>query len=201
MAGDHAAVVAEQDALRWYTPALRIPKFLGKLPSGERLPGGPYTAAQGATFAVVVVVVGLTMRWWRGLLPEGPVWGLGAYVIVLGAGIVAGIAARFTPRTSMNPVDIASGIVQQICRGALPGRRSRPGAIRGSVTITTSTARPPRQGASDTVVEFAEAAEIVAPSPLSSGGSNASGPVRPQGGTAAKLAALVSAASGPGGGA
>lgn len=201
MSVDHV----EQDALRWYTPALRIPKFLGKLPSGERLPGGPYTQAQGAVFAVVVVAAGSTLQWWRPLLPEGQLWGLGAYLVVIVAALAAGLAARFAPRTSMNPLTILGGVVQQVRRGVGPDRRPWPRAVRGSITITAPApapvraAAPARTAAAPSVTasrsaqpsRAVDAPSSAAPTSRSTGAQGHDG-----GSTATKLAALVAAAPG-----
>lgn len=198
-------MAVEQDVLRWYTPALRIPKFLGKLPSGERLPGGPYTQAQGATFATVVVVAGVTRQWWSVLLPQGPWWGLGSYLIVLALAVAAGLAARVTPRTSMNPVAIARGAVGQILRSTSAPGRARRGVVRGLVTITSNGAPPMRE------VRVAEPAAVptssVAAGQATWGPRPATAPTaaraRPvagaggtavEGGPAAKLADLVAGA-------
>lgn len=204
MSFDHV----EQDALRWYTPALRIPKFLGKLPSGERLPGGPYTQAQGAVFAVVVVAAGSTLQWWRPLLlPEGQLWGLGAYVIVIAAAVAAGMAARFAPRTSMNPVTILGGIVQQVRRGAGPDRRPGPRAVRGPITITApapSTSRTPvpaRAAAAPVGMAARPARGIDAASSAAPTSRSAGERGRHGGSAATPLAALVAAAPGRAGGA
>ena len=42
------------DVLRWYTRGLRIPKFIGRLATGEFIKGGPYPQSQVATFAAVI---------------------------------------------------------------------------------------------------------------------------------------------------
>ena len=43
---EQASASEPVEVLRWYTSALRIPRLIGKLTSGERIWGGPYTVTQ-----------------------------------------------------------------------------------------------------------------------------------------------------------
>ena len=174
--------------LRWYTPAMRIPLFVGKLPSGERIWGGPYTAAQGAVFAVVLVLGLSTRGLWGGLVDQSSWGGLATYAVIILVAAVAGFAARYVPRTTMNPVAIAAGAVSVTVprRGTGRGRRG-PAPVRSRVTITEIVPRcEPGRGAPRHLPPPAVAGEATPLGQIEAQAVNVSS-------VGAKLAALVAA--------
>lgn len=91
------------EVARWYTPALRIPKLVGKLPSGERIWGGPYRPVQ-LGLGVVTAGVGIkTMGLWGTFHP------LLNYVVLLVAAAGVTWVARYLPNGSTNPLDVVRG--------------------------------------------------------------------------------------------
>lgn len=103
---------AEQgvEVTRWYTSALRIPRLIGKLPSGERIWGGPYTVAQ-VVVAVAVLIVGFkTMGLWgySNLLVNG--------TTLLGVSAAALVLAGQIPSTGTNPAVLIQGSLTQLSR-------------------------------------------------------------------------------------
>lgn len=91
------------EVARWYTPALRIPKLVGKLPSGERIWGGPYRPVQ-LGLGVITAGVGIkTMGLWGNFHP------LFNYVVLLAAAAGVTWVARYLPNGSTNPLDVVRG--------------------------------------------------------------------------------------------
>lgn len=99
MSSDHEQV----EVARWYTPALRIPKLVGKLPSGERIWGGPYRPVQ-LGLGVVTAGVGIkTMGLWGEFHP------LVNYLVLLASAAGVTWVARWLPNGSTNPFDVLRG--------------------------------------------------------------------------------------------
>lgn len=124
------------EGMRWYTRALKIPRLIGKLPSGERIKGGPYRQSQAYTFVTIVVVGHLTMSWW-GMGGFFTNWGA---LLAVAAG--AGAAAKYLPIGTVNPVVMAGGAVRMAGRSRSArwcGVQVRPagsGVATARVTIT-----------------------------------------------------------------
>lgn len=133
------------ESMRWYTRALKIPRLIGKLPSGERIKGGPYRQSQLVTAGGLVLIGQPTMRWWGH-------WGFfGNWGILLGVAAAAGVAAKYIPTGTVNPLQIAVGALRLAGRprtGLWCGRPASVGAAptRVIARVTTSTAPPPTVG-------------------------------------------------------
>lgn len=137
---------APVDQMRWYTRALKIPRLIGKLPSGERIKGGPYRQSQLFTVVAIVILGHLTMRWWGfgGFFTN---WG--SLLIVAG---LAGAAAKYAPIGTVNPVVVAGGAARMVggtraarwCGQRLQTRPHGPAAARFTLThaLTGPTAAP-----------------------------------------------------------
>ncbi|MFC8796248.1 hypothetical protein ACFT1B_34645 [Streptomyces griseoincarnatus] len=86
------------ETAKFYTKARRIPMLVGKLPSGGRIWGGPYTITQVGAGAVVAFAL------WK----TAPLWAqLGGFMnIVVAVGVVVGVvwATGKLPSSGRNPV-------------------------------------------------------------------------------------------------
>ena len=86
------------ETAKFYTKARRIPMLVGKLPSGGRIWGGPYTITQVGAGAVVAFAL------WR----TAPLWAqLGGFMnIVVAVGVVVGVvwATGKLPSSGRNPI-------------------------------------------------------------------------------------------------
>ncbi|WP_369370338.1 hypothetical protein AB1046_16275 [Promicromonospora sp. Populi] len=86
------------ETAKFYTKARRIPMLVGKLPSGGRIWGGPYTITQVGAGAVVAFVL------WR----TAPLWAqMGGFMnIAVAVGVVVGVvwATGKLPSSGRNPV-------------------------------------------------------------------------------------------------
>lgn len=123
----------ELETAKFYTRARRIPMLVGKMPSGGRIWGGPYTITQiGAGFVVGLVLWQTTELWAR----------LGGFMnVVLAAGLVIGtvwITGKI-PNTGRNP---ATWVMDALNLTTNPGRLSggrlvvpRPRAIGHRVMV------------------------------------------------------------------
>lgn len=56
--------MSQPPVVKWFTPARKIPILIGKLPSGERIWGGPYRASQAIVGGVVLTVMFATRGLW-----------------------------------------------------------------------------------------------------------------------------------------
>lgn len=99
------------EVARWYTPALRVPKLIGKIPSGERIPGGPYRPVQLGTAVAVMIVANATMGLWGGGNNQ-----LVNYGICVAAGLGLGWLARYLPHGGTNPLVFISGGARVMAR-------------------------------------------------------------------------------------
>lgn len=123
------------EVARWYTPALRIPKLIGKLPSGERIWGGPYRPVQLGT-AVLTAALGVkTMGVWGHFHP------LGNYAALVAAALALGWLARYIPHGSTNPLAYLSGGAKVAARpthgswGTYPVKVADPVQVRSRVAV------------------------------------------------------------------
>lgn len=86
------------ETAKFYTKARRIPMLVGKLPSGGRIWGGPYTITQVGAGAVVAFAL------WK----TAPLWAqLGGFMnIVVAVGVVVGVvwATGKLPSSGRNPI-------------------------------------------------------------------------------------------------
>lgn len=87
----------------WFTRARRIPRYIGKLASGERIWGGPYQASQAVVFIVVWLLGWAAMPLWGR-------WGVLNWAVLLPLAAAAGYSARWLPQTSVNPVLMGAGV-------------------------------------------------------------------------------------------
>lgn len=117
---------ATQRVMRSYTPALKIPKFIGRLKDGTRLPGGPYTMSQFLVGVVVLVVGYLAMPMWVQLLPatssDSLRWLL-SHIVLVGVAGGVGYLVGYIPADT-NPMHAVGGMVSG-------GRPSRYGVSGG----------------------------------------------------------------------
>lgn len=109
----------EVEAARWYTGTRRIPTVIGKLPTGEKLIGGPYTVSQ------LLTMLGLFL----GLFATRSAWSMSngvtnMAVLVVGPIFAGWVVARI-PWNVRSPLTTAS---------ALPSTwGARHGRVRGVV--------------------------------------------------------------------
>jgi hypothetical protein len=101
------------ETAKFYTKARRIPMLVGKLPSGGRIWGGPYTITQVGAGAVVAFAL------WK----SAPLWAqLGGFMnIVVAVGVVVGVvwATGKLPSSGRNPV---SFVMDAMNLTSSPGR-------------------------------------------------------------------------------
>lgn len=65
MAGTTSEARGEEvEVARWYTGTRHIPSMIGKLPTGEKLPGGPYTVSQLVTMVTLFLALFVTHSAW-----------------------------------------------------------------------------------------------------------------------------------------
>ncbi|WP_125775617.1 hypothetical protein [Antribacter gilvus] len=86
------------ETAKFYTKARRIPLLVGKMPSGARIWGGPYTFTQVGAGALTAFVLWKTTSLWAHL---------GGFMnVVVAVGIVVGViwAAGKLPSTGRNPL-------------------------------------------------------------------------------------------------
>lgn len=105
----------ELETAKFYTRARRIPMLVGKMPSGGRIWGGPYTITQIGAGALVGFVLWKTAPWWAHL---------GGFMnVVLAAGIVIGTVwlTGKIPSTGRNP---ATWVMDALNLTSSPGRLS-----------------------------------------------------------------------------
>lgn len=114
------------EVLEWFTQARKIPELIGKLPSGERIKGGPYRPIQLILGFIVLVGGHLSMRWWSGIGGTG-VYGIGLrYLLVVGAAVTVTVVSRQIPLTMISPVMVVDGAVRQGVRGSGISWAGRP---------------------------------------------------------------------------
>lgn len=108
--------------MRTYTRGLRIPKLIGRLQDGTRLPGGPYTFAQFLTGAGSVVVGYFTLPFWAQVLPSLSVISnvVVGHVLLLPIGWGVAWLAGLIP-ADVNPLYAVQGLAS----GARPSRYGR----------------------------------------------------------------------------
>lgn len=99
--------------MRSYTPALKIPKFIGRLKDGTRLPGGPYTLTQFLVGVAVLVCGYVLMPMWAQLLPNSSSdtagWLIAHVVLIAVAGGSAYITGYIPADT--NPIHAVGGLI------------------------------------------------------------------------------------------
>jgi hypothetical protein len=132
--------------MRWYTRALRIPRLIGKLPSGERIKGGPYRPGQAVACVVTAVLLQKTMRWWGGLF-DGPFAYLQAWGVLIAVSVAMLFAARRIPTSTVNPLIAVGGAARLAVGGGgvrRGGRAVRLPAPRGGeqVRVTVCAVLP-----------------------------------------------------------
>lgn len=108
--------------MRTFTRGLRIPKKIGRLYDGTRLPGGPYTFAQFITGAGAVVIGYFTLPFWAQTLPSLSVISseMVGHILLLPIGWGVAWLAGLIP-ADVNPLYAVQGITS----GARPSRFGR----------------------------------------------------------------------------
>lgn len=130
------------DALRWYTRGLRIPKFIGRLATGEFIKGGPYPQSQVATFAAVIVLGIWSMDLWGPLVPDGDYAFFARYGCLIAVAVALSFAVRAMPQTAVNPAAMAVGAVRSATRpnrqlyAGRPLTSGRRTSVRVAATVT-----------------------------------------------------------------
>ena len=115
-----------RDRARFFTAARQFQTLFGKLPDGTKIPGGPYSALQGAV-AVLVIMVGLLTRSWNW-------WTFGnialdyAMLAVLAFGML--LLAGLVPMQKRNVATVGFAAGHAILSPAVGRRNGRPVRIR-----------------------------------------------------------------------
>ena len=127
----------EREVARFYTRSRRFPKFIGRLHDGTKIPGGPYTLAQGVVLAIFLI----------GTLVTQGLWGTGSPIvdIPIAAGVswAAAWGAGRIPATRRNLLSVISSGLAAMTRPAA-------GRYRGE----TLRVRPPHfAGGKTTIAE------------------------------------------------
>jgi hypothetical protein len=155
------------EVARWYTPALRIPKLIGKLPSGERIWGGPYRPVQLGT-AVLTAALGVkTMGVWGHFHP------LANYAVVIGAAYALGWLARYIPHGSTNPLAYISGSARVASRpthgtwGRYAVTSAEPVRVRSQLAVHALPGAPETAACSRPVITAEPDPTPVPPQPAS----------------------------------
>lgn len=113
---------AEQNQVqtgKFYTSARKIPQLIGVTPTGEKIPGGPYTVTQFA-LGILVLVLGFVTR---------PIWGSGdifseiLILLFVTAGVIYG--AGKMPRTRRSPLNLTNCAMSLFSRPATGKYRGR----------------------------------------------------------------------------
>lgn len=141
---EQASASEPVEVLRWYTSALRIPRLIGKLTSGERIWGGPYTVTQAVVGGVVLILGVKTMPWWGPihLFGEGLIGFVANWAVVAGSAFALVKISGNIPTSRVNVgLALRGGWRQLIRRTHVRWRGSRPQVGRkstraGRVVIT-----------------------------------------------------------------
>lgn len=104
---------------KFYTSARKIPQLIGVTPTGEKIPGGPYTVTQFA-LGILVLVLGFMTR---------PIWGSGdifseiLILLFVTVGVIYG--AGKMPRTRRSPLNLMNCAMSLFTRPATGKYRGR----------------------------------------------------------------------------
>lgn len=126
--------------MKWFTRVRRIPTLIGKMPSGERIKGGPYKAAQLVAFGGVLGLSLWSMKWWAKL----PIYATGfdgqiyAYATALGLAVAAGLVAKRMPGEGQSVLVVGSGSTRLLTSSSAP-------RFAGRSAVARPPARPRRQ--------------------------------------------------------
>lgn len=114
------AEVEEKEVARFFTRSRRFRKFLGRLPDGTKLWGGPYTIVQGLVLAVVLIVACVTQSLWGtgNVLIDFPLAGAFSWAAAWGAGRI--------PMTRRNLFSVITGGLTAILRTSAGRYRGTP---------------------------------------------------------------------------
>lgn len=132
--------------MKWFTRVRRIPTLIGKMPSGERIWGGPYRASQLVAFGCVLVASLWSMKWWSKLpfYATGADGQIAAYITCAALAVGAGFIAKQIPDQSQSALVLGSGSTRLLTSSSAPRygngsavprppRRRRP-TVRVTVT-------------------------------------------------------------------
>lgn len=92
------------EAARWYTATRHIPWVIGKLNTGEKIPGGPYTGGQLMTTVCLFLALWLTRPAWS------TTNSISNLAILFGVPIGAAWLVGRKPATIRNPLTTASAV-------------------------------------------------------------------------------------------
>jgi hypothetical protein len=149
------------ETAKFYTKARRIPMLVGKLPSGGRIWGGPYTITQVGAGAAVAFAL------WK----SAPLWAqLGGFMnMVVAVGIVVGVvwATGKLPSSGRNPVAFVMDAMNltsspgRLVGGqvALPKPRLMTHRVMVALPRQSSVAAPRTEASAEQVRQASRAAE------------------------------------------
>lgn len=91
---------------RWYTPARRLPRMIGKAPGGGTYPGGPYTVSQFIGGALTFAALSFTEGLWG-----GDEWLMNKLVEAIAGIVMLFVLGKFNSG-SRNPIEAGLGFVR-----------------------------------------------------------------------------------------
>lgn len=126
------------EVMQSYTKGLKVPTLIGAFTDGTRIPGGPYTAAQGVCGATTLVLGYMLHGIWGGWLQSA--WPhfefLDWPLLLLVAAAVLKVTG-YVPETTRNPVVIATDGGRASLAPRFGTRRGKPvKAATGPVRVT-----------------------------------------------------------------
>ncbi len=160
--------------VNYHTLARRFPQMISRVPSGEKIPGGPYTTTQVVVAAVMLFVLFKTLDIWArfGLFVNA------ALFVTLTWGVVW-LVGR-SALTARNPISVISGAYAAIAAPATgrldgrPVRIPRPRDVAAlPVPVTIDMSQFPRQAS------LAAATDTPEPSPAPQPAATAPSPPPP----------------------
>lgn len=134
----------EQDSGRFYR-IKRFVRYIGRLPDGTKLPGGPYTLTQGAVGVLAgFLLIQTNGIWTRGsFLLDFPIGGLLAWGLVFLTGRIK--TGNQSPILLLGGLYTAYTSPAEGTVGDKPYRPPRPGSVEGTVLILDDSATESKQ--------------------------------------------------------
>lgn len=125
-----AEVEHQQDVVKFFTRARRIPQEVGRTHTGEKIPGGPYPIVP---FVAAGVVFGVGYKLFELSISSG--WR--PWALVIGVAAAAGLVAAKLDADGRSPVTVVAGLVSAISapsEGRCGGARVRQRRARVAST-------------------------------------------------------------------
>lgn len=152
--------------MKWFTRVRRIPTLIGKMPSGERIKGGPYKAAQLVAFGLVLCASLWSMKWWAQLplFATGLTGQLYAYGTCVILAVAAGLVAKRMPNDGQGALVLGSGSTRLLTSSSAPRFAQRSAVAhpakrsgrRVRITITEPDAFPTAAPVTSEPAQFSE---------------------------------------------